>query len=156
MTRLPALERALRALCAVALLSFSAVPFAQVLYLGKDSDGRTRITNIPPAQSESATAAREAESARPSTAAAPKPQAAPRAQVTLYSTSWCGYCAQARALFRSEGVAFVEHDVERSAEARAQHRALGGRGVPLIVIGNQTFKGYSERKIRAALASLRG
>ena len=154
------LPRLLQILCLSAFLGLSTTSLAQVLYLGKDSDGRTRITNVPAGPSSAPVSTEEQNRpARAGNAATPQqhpPQQVRQPQVTMYATSWCGYCAKARALFRAEGVAFVEHDIERSPEANAQHKALGGRGVPLIVIGNQTIKGYSEQRIRAALAAQRG
>jgi glutaredoxin len=72
--------------------------------------------------------------------------------VVLYATSWCGYCRKARELLRSRGVAFVEHDIERSAEGRRQYEALKGRGVPLLVVNGTVIRGYSEQAILAALA----
>jgi glutaredoxin len=80
------------------------------------------------------------------------PLAAPAAsKVVLYATNWCGYCRKARELLRSRGVAFVEHDIERSAEGRRQYDALRGRGVPLLVVNGTVIRGYSEQAILSAL-----
>ena len=39
--------------------------------------------------------------------------------VVMYSTEWCGYCRKARRHFRqSNGIAFTELDIEKSANAR--------------------------------------
>lgn len=73
------------------------------------------------------------------------------ADVVLYATSWCGYCEKTRKFLRERGVPFVEHDIERSPEARRQYEALNGRGVPLLVIKGQVVRGYSPQAIRSAL-----
>ncbi len=72
-------------------------------------------------------------------------------RVVLYATSGCGYCRKARELLRSRGVAFVEHDIERSAEGRHQYEALKGHGVPLLVINGTVIRGYNQEAILAAL-----
>jgi len=77
--------------------------------------------------------------------------AAGQPTVVLYATDWCGYCKAARELFASNGIAYVEHDIEKSAEALNQHRKLGGNGVPLIVVGDDVIKGYNEAALRQLL-----
>lgn len=72
-------------------------------------------------------------------------------EVVLYSTSWCGYCKAARDLFAREGVSYVEHDIERSAQGKKMHSALGGGGVPVIEIREKVIRGFDEKKILAAL-----
>jgi len=72
--------------------------------------------------------------------------------VVLYATSWCGYCAQARAYFAKKGVPYIEHDVEKSAAANAEFKRLGGRGVPLIVHGANVMRGFREQSFDALLA----
>ncbi|MGQ0509520.1 MAG: glutaredoxin family protein [Betaproteobacteria bacterium] len=75
--------------------------------------------------------------------------------VVMFATSWCGYCAQARKLFREQGVRFTEIDVEADAEAsRFQSEQLRANGVPTIVIGNRLIRGYDEGQILAGLKEL--
>jgi glutaredoxin len=72
-------------------------------------------------------------------------------EVTLYATEWCGYCAAARQLFETNGIAYTELDVEKSSAGYEGHKKLGGKGVPLIVIGDEVIRGYSEDQIRSNL-----
>ena len=85
--------------------------------------------------------------------AAPREPVAPPASVpvVMYATSWCPYCAQARAYFKSNGIAYVEHDVEKSAAAKAEFRRLHGRAVPLILVGRERLDGFSELAFEFAL-----
>jgi glutaredoxin len=78
------------------------------------------------------------------TADAPSVLAESTPKVVMYATSWCPYCARARAYFAQSGIAYVEHDVEKSAGARAEFKRLGGRAVPLIVVGREKMNGFSE------------
>jgi glutaredoxin-like YruB-family protein len=73
------------------------------------------------------------------------------AKVVIYSTDWCGYCRKAKAFFREQGIAYVDYDIEKDAEARREFERLEGRGVPLIVIGNEVIRGYDEQAILPAL-----
>jgi len=65
------------------------------------------------------------------------------AAVTLYSTTWCGYCKQARRYFERNSIAFEEYDVEISARGKADYKAMKGRGVPIILVGEQRMNGFS-------------
>jgi glutaredoxin len=85
-------------------------------------------------------------------AGAPPAQAESTPDVVMYATSWCPYCAQARAYFARAGIAYVEHDVEKSARANAAFKRLGGRGVPLIVVGREKLNGFSEQGFEHLLA----
>ena len=69
-------------------------------------------------------------------------------QVTMYSTSWCGYCRKARELFTRQGIPFKELDIEKSAQAKQEYYALNGRGVPLILIDNEQMTGFSVRTFK--------
>lgn len=83
---------------------------------------------------------------------APAPVAAGQPEVVLYATDWCGYCRMTREFFASHGIRYVEHDIEKSAEALAAHRKLGGNGVPLIVVDGEVINGYNEGALRQMLA----
>jgi len=71
--------------------------------------------------------------------------------VTMYSTSWCGYCKKARRLFERNDIPFEELDIEKSADALQAYQALGGRGVPLIKVGDKVVYGFSYQRIRSLL-----
>lgn len=70
-------------------------------------------------------------------------QAAPSKQVVMYATSWCPYCQQARNYFREQGIPYVEHDIEKDAEAERTYKAFGGKGIPVIFVGQRRMNGFS-------------
>jgi mycoredoxin len=72
-------------------------------------------------------------------------------QVTMYTTQSCGYCARARRYFDQQGIPYQDHDIEHSQAARRAYQSLGGRGVPVIVIGDRVIHGFDEGQIRRAL-----
>ncbi len=69
--------------------------------------------------------------------------AASGGRVVMYSAEWCGVCKQARRYFRDHRVPFREYDVETSDKGRRDYSRLGGRGVPLILVGDQRMSGFS-------------
>jgi glutaredoxin len=71
--------------------------------------------------------------------------------VIMYATSWCPYCQRAREFFARHKIVYVEYDVERDQEASRAHRNLGGRGVPLITVGDEVISGFSEEQLSELL-----
>ncbi|MBA3979501.1 MAG: glutaredoxin family protein [Alcanivorax sp.] len=70
-------------------------------------------------------------------------------QLIMYSAEWCGYCTRARNYFRRNNIPFLEKDIEKSAQARREHEAAGGRGVPLLVRGDARMNGFSEERFES-------
>jgi glutaredoxin 3 len=66
--------------------------------------------------------------------------------VVMYTTPICGYCAAAKRLFKSKGVAFEEIDVMRDPSKRAEmtQKSNGGRTVPQIFIGGTPVGGFDD------------
>jgi glutaredoxin 3 len=65
--------------------------------------------------------------------------------VVMYATSWCPYCARARALLQSKGVAFREIDIEaQPAERDDMIRRSGRSTVPQIFIGERHIGGSDD------------
>ncbi len=72
--------------------------------------------------------------------------------VTVYSTSWCGFCKMAKEYFKSRGVAFKEVDVEEDhGAAKLIIDKTQQMGVPVIEIDGQYIVGFDRPKIDAAL-----
>lgn len=68
------------------------------------------------------------------------------AQVEIYSTMFCPYCARAKALLERKGVAFVNIDVMEDTSRRDEmvRRAGGGQTVPQIFIDGEHIGGSDE------------
>jgi glutaredoxin len=65
-------------------------------------------------------------------------------RVVMYSTSWCGYCKKARQYFEKNNIRFTEYDIEKDRRAKHQYDQLGGKGVPVILVGKKRMNGFSE------------
>ena len=59
------------------------------------------------------------------------------APVEIYTTPYCPYCLDAKALLKKKNVAFTEIDVSRDSTLRTKmtQRANGGSTVPQIFVG---------------------
>ena len=66
--------------------------------------------------------------------------------MTIYTRSWCSYCAAAKELLRRKGADFTEIDIEEQPEARAEmiQRAGGRTTVPQIFIGERHVGGCDD------------
>lgn len=64
-------------------------------------------------------------------------------KVQMFSTEYCVYCKKAKNYFKSQGIAFVEYDIEKDAAAKRRYDALGGKGVPVILVGTKRMNGFS-------------
>jgi glutaredoxin len=77
--------------------------------------------------------------------------------ITLYGTTWCGYCKKAREYFKRKGIDFTDRDVEKdngAAEELANKAAAAGvqaRGVPVIDVRGKLIVGFDENAIESAL-----
>lgn len=74
------------------------------------------------------------------------------ATVKVYSTTWCGFCKQAKSYFDSIKVSYTDVDVEADPkEAEEMVNKSHQMGVPVIEIGEEVIVGYDRPKIDAAL-----
>lgn len=72
-------------------------------------------------------------------------------KVVMYSTSRCPACSMAKSYFARKGIPYDERDVERSPQAREEFERMGGRGVPLILVGTEKMEGFSEQRLNQLL-----
>ncbi|WP_455373871.1 glutaredoxin 3 [Limibacillus halophilus] len=68
------------------------------------------------------------------------------AKIEVYSSFLCGYCARAKSLLESKGVAYDDLDVFTDPGKRQEmiERAGGRTSVPQIFIGGQHIGGCDE------------
>ncbi|HEX6265549.1 MAG TPA: glutaredoxin family protein [Burkholderiales bacterium] len=146
-----------RLLAACLVLLAAGTALAQGIYRWTDEKGKVHYGTHPPASAKARqlterinsysgpAEVRHAPAVPASTASAAGPG-------VMYSTSWCTYCAQARAYFARNGISYQEYDVEKSAAAHAEFKRLGGKGVPLILHGRQAMSGFSEQAFKSLVA----
>ncbi len=86
----------------------------------------------------------------PADAASQAVEAAPR--VEFYSSAGCGYCRALRTYLRVRGISYLEHNINETLATREAFYAMGGRGTPLVLIGEHRIHGFDPIAIEAALA----
>jgi mycoredoxin len=77
--------------------------------------------------------------------------------VTMYSTTWCGYCSRLKAQMTREGIEFVEVDIERDpAAAEFVERVNGGnQTVPTLLFPDgSAATNPSIKEVQAKLAQI--
>lgn len=77
-------------------------------------------------------------------------------ELTMYSTSWCGYCRRLKLQLNEAGIAYREIDIDRDPEAAAfVEKANGGnQTVPTVVFPDGSVAtNPSFRQVRKALAA---
>ena len=87
---------------------------------------------------------------RPPAVDAAKPRSA---GVTMFSTAWCPHCRRAKAWFAQKGVSYREVDIEASDAGRREFEQYGGRGVPVIIVGERRMRGFDAGAMDRLLAA---
>lgn len=74
--------------------------------------------------------------------------------LTMYTTSWCGFCARLKTGLRSEGIEWTEIDIEREPSAAEFVGSVnnGNHVVPTVVYADgSTATNPSVRDVKAKL-----
>jgi len=132
-----------------------SLPASSQLYKWTDDKGVIHYTDKAPEKREAKAVEVKINSysgpATVSTISTPAAGAAAKPKVKMLATSWCGYCARARAYMSSRGIPFEGVDVGKSAQGKQEYRALKGRGVPIILVGDQRMNGYDQARLEGML-----
>ena len=76
-------------------------------------------------------------------------------RITLYSTSRCAHCRQLKQWLQQHRITFREMDIQRNPRALREFQQHGGRGVPLLRIGDQVVRGFDSKRITKLLRAAR-
>ena len=135
----------LGALCA-ALLGTGPVA-AQTIYRIVNPDGTVSFSDRMPNSTDKATVLSpggRGSSASSVTLPLELRQVAARYPVTLYSSDNCVPCDAGRSLLHIRGIPFTERTVNSADDTDALQRISSGASLPLLIIGGQQIKGFSE------------
>lgn len=137
----------LHRLTGLALVLVAAGAMAQPIYRQVDKNGKVTFSDRAPTASSEAASGSQG-SATSSSAGAGLPyelrQVAQRYPVTLYSGDECSPCGAARTLLVTRGIPFEERTVKSNEEIEALQRLSSQSSLPLLTIGSQQLKGYSD------------
>jgi glutaredoxin len=134
------------ALSGLALLMLAGAASAQAVYRNVDKNGKVTFSDQPPAANAPVAAPRGGPSAGGADAGLPYElrQVAQRYPVTLYTGDECGPCNSGRSLLTTRGVPFEERTVKSNADIDALQRLSNQNSLPLLAIGSQQLKGFSD------------
>ena len=141
--------KAIIALCAL----LASIPVsAQQIHRWVDADGRVQYSDKPPpgVASKPVEARINSYGGTPVVSGTSSPVAS-RPEIKMFATDWCPYCRRAQSFFARQGISYTHIDVEKSDAGHAEYRSLGGRGVPLIMVGTQRMNGFSEERLAQML-----
>lgn len=125
---------------------FAPLAEAQQVYRIVGPDGKVTFSDKPPLDANAKQAAVATSGAGAASAVLPFDlrQAADKYPVTLYTTNNCGPCGSGRAYLSSRGIPFIEKTISTPEDADALKRLAGVDSLPLLTIGTQQLKGYSD------------
>ncbi|GAC1461244.1 MAG: hypothetical protein PVSMB6_21600 [Steroidobacteraceae bacterium] len=136
-------------LCAAGLLLAAGSALAQPVYRHTDASGKVVFSDRPAAGDRAlpGTTGGSASAAEGSSSEAlpyELRQVVGRYPVTLYIGEDCAPCASGRSLLVSRGVPFTERTVKTAEDVQALQGLSGQSSLPLLGIGNQQVKGFSD------------
>lgn len=147
---------AVAALAAALLAAFAAQAQTSV-YRWVDKDGKVHFSDTPPAEDAKDLKQKQMGGGGADDSQLPyaTQMAMRRNPVTFYSGNACGdLCDSARNLLSSRGIPFSERNAEANpADGEALRKLVGELRVPVLVIGQNTLKGYEESTWQSALDS---
>ncbi|MFB9839320.1 mycoredoxin [Actinoallomurus acaciae] len=78
-------------------------------------------------------------------------------ELTMYTTSWCGFCKRLKAQLARDGISMVEIDIERDPAAAAfvENVNGGNQTVPVVVFPDgAAVTNPTAKAVKARLADL--
>lgn len=129
-------------------LCWAASAQAQTVYRIVGPDGRVTFSDKPPISAEQGKVAGTGVGAAGAASVTGLPfelrQVVGKYPVTLYTAPDCGPCDSGRTLLSSRGIPFAERTVSTAEDAAALKRMVGDNALPVLSVGGQRLKGYSD------------
>jgi len=138
------MQHKIRGLCVLLTL---AMPALAEIYSWQDAAGQVHFGDQPPAGQTKKVVQPRANTIETAKLTPVKTAAA---GIVMYSAEWCGVCKRAKRYFAAHGVSYADDiDIDASAANRQHFEALGGRGVPLILVGAERMDGFDPQLFEA-------
>ena len=71
--------------------------------------------------------------------------------VEIFVTEWCPHCKRLERFLQSNNIEFTKYDVERDTVGQSKLSAIGGRGVPVVTVGDEVVMGFNEPRLKQLL-----
>ncbi|MDE2418461.1 MAG: DUF4124 domain-containing protein [Burkholderiales bacterium] len=135
-------------LISAAFAGATGAAHAQTIYRIVGSDGKVTFSDKPPVSVDQGKVAGTGVGAAGAASSSGLPfelrQVASKYPVTLYTSPDCAPCSAGRSLLMSRGVPFSERTVVTGDDGAALQRLTGDSSIPVLAIGSQRIKGYSD------------
>lgn len=134
------------ALTGLALTLLASAALAQAVYRNFDKNGKVTFSDQPTSASAQPAEPRTGVSTVAANSGLPYElrQVVQRYPVTLYTGDDCAPCGAGRSLLITRGIPFDEKTVKSNDDVQALQRLSGQNGLPLLTIGTQQLKGFSD------------
>jgi glutaredoxin len=145
----------MKRLACLLLLGAAFAAHAQTIYRWVDKDGNVQYSDLPPPPD-----ARNLQTKRMGSGPSVDEEQLPyvvkiakeKNPVSAYLTNCGEPCSDARAVLAKRGIPFLERDPEKNpADADALKKLIGTLQVPVLVVGEEQVKGFSDASWNAAL-----
>ena len=143
-----------RYLALLLVLLIAGNGYADSFYKWVDEKGVTHYSETPPPGGKAATIDLELAPATNPPPEVPKFNYTPAKSaksVVIYTAAWCGVCRTAKQYMRDHKIRYTEYDIEKSAKGDADYRRLGGRGVPILMVGGERMNGFNAERLERML-----
>nr|WP_295781296.1 glutaredoxin family protein [Rhodoferax sp.] len=131
-----------------ALLCSFGVAQAQAVYRIVGPDGKVTFSDKPPVSAQQGKVATTGVGAAAASSGGTLPfelrQIAAKFPVVLYTGAQCAPCDTGRSLLTSRGVPFGERTISTNEDRASLQRLTGDTSLPLLTIGAQRIKGFSD------------
>ncbi|BEP54396.1 hypothetical protein GmRootV118_16400 [Variovorax sp. V118] len=137
----------MRGLIGLVLVLSTASVLAQAVYRQVDKNGKVTFSDQPPVVTNAPTGGPQPAGVNaPTNSGLPYElrQVAQRYPVTLYSGEGCSPCNEARTLLTTRGIPFEERTIKSNEDVDALQRLSGQNALPLLTVGSQQLKGFSD------------
>ena len=120
------------------------------IYKWVDDEGNVHFTDLPPADKKTEQVTTQINTYESTELMDLNRDFGQSQKIIMYSTIWCGVCKKAKKYFEKNRIAYVEYDVEKSEKGKRDFKKLGGKGVPVILVGDKRLNGFSKERFEAA------
>lgn len=128
----------------IGMLMLGDISADTVFYKYTDEDGRVYFTDRPPVDAHTEQITIRVQSWDGEATVTEHTQAGDRTEtITIYTADWCRICHRAKDYMKEKGYPFRERDIEKSRSAKLEFDRLGGKGVPVILVGDKRMNGFS-------------
>ncbi len=117
---------------------------AQTVYRQVDRNGKVTFSDQPPAANAQPTPSGGTASGGGAALPYELNQVAQRYPVTIYTGNDCAPCSAGRSLLVTRGIPFQERTVNTNDDILALQRLSGQAALPILSIGAQQLKGFSD------------